>query len=192
MGLFRKRTIDKRRFKLEGFGAKKKGTQLLTRVGFGRVYKEVRADKKFSATAGKDIIQDTLMGQEFLRDSGLPITRYQGKVVIRGKERLVFDKARRIGPDELNNRLKEIISVIKEANRKGVYFDAKLENFGINVKGKIVIRDTNAICAAKGEKALSAMIRDLEEELNPMNVHHREVQKKLKKLRTNLNLIQEK
>lgn len=188
MHFCRRRKVAKRDFKLEGFGKKKKGSQLLTRVGFSRVYKEVRPDRSYTAKQKAEILRDTILGHHFLRDSGLPVGAERGKVIIRGKERLVFDKARNLRPEELDCRMKEMIAIIKDANRVGVYFDAKVGNFGVDQRGRIVIRDTNAICAAKGRRALSGMLRDLEEGLNPLNAYHREALKKIKRVRSELNI----
>jgi hypothetical protein len=189
MHFCRKRKIAKRDFRLENFGAKSKGANLLTRIGFTKVYKEVRPDKRYSPEEKAEIINDTILGHNFLRDSGLPVGNEHGRVVIRGKERLVFDKERNIKSEELNSRFKEIFSIIKEANRKGVYFDASPNNFGVDITGRIVIRDTNTTCAVKGERALKAMLRDLEANLNPRNAYHREVLKKLRKEREKLMLV---
>jgi regulator of extracellular matrix RemA (YlzA/DUF370 family)/uncharacterized protein YegP (UPF0339 family) len=148
------------RFEFNNLGNKGKGAFMKVRTGLNNVYKEERADKdwlymfKMDATGmGEDMFnrgmyrakEDAIEGHDLLKSRGLPVAEFRRKVNIRGKERLKFEKARPLTEKELSERFPEIISIVQDAKKKGVWFDAHYDNFGINRDGKVVIMDTGLV-----------------------------------------------
>jgi len=176
----KRKSLEERRFKLQDVGSKKIGGLFETRVGLANVYKRLHAGSPFFTEKG--IIDDALKGYELLKSKGLPVTERKGTVVIRGQPRLVFEKARDIRPEELDRRLRQIVSIIRKANREDVYLDVILDNFGINQKGKIVIRDTSSLSRMGGRGGFKSMLDDLERSLSRSNPYHIEAKKRLRKM----------
>jgi hypothetical protein len=173
-------TDEKIRFKLEEVGAKKKGGFFETRVGLVNVYKRVSSKPYFDK---RKVMEGALEGYNLLKKSGLPVTESKKIVVIRGEPRLVFEKARDIRPEEVNERLGEIVSILKKANKNEIYPDVNLRNFGINSNGKIVIRDTNFIAQKGGKARFYALLENLESSISKNNPHHRKAIGKIKELK---------
>jgi len=176
----KRKSLEERQFKLQDIGSKKMGGRFETRVGLINVYK--RLPPRLSLFTNKESIDDALKGYELLKSKGLPVTERKRTVVIRGQPRLVFEKARDIRSEELNKRLGQIVSIIRKANREDVYLDVVLDNFGINQKGKVVIRDTNSLSQTGGKGGFYSMLDDLERSLDRSNPYHIEAKKKIRKM----------
>ncbi len=129
------------RFKLTGFGMQDGGAFRKVFVGFNRAYKSGKENKIWGSI---DPSADK-KGYLLLEKKELPVTKMYGKVIIRKKPWIVFEKARTIKKSELPHRLDEILELIKKAGKNHVRFDAKIQNFGINKDGKLVIVDTNHV-----------------------------------------------
>ena len=171
-----KKLLDKKKkskFEFNDLGSKKEGAFLDVRVGLKHVFKKKGEERPGlyleSETLvdlrrrGRNIKEDTVNGYNVLKENQIPVSEFKGIIRIRGKEYLKFEKARDLTEKEIKERLPEILKIIEDGTQKGLWFDSRISNFGINKNGKVIIRDTNMVNLA-GIKP-SSMMPDLAESL---------------------------
>lgn len=135
---------EEERLMFENFAKRKPGTYLDVFVGLKKTYKRELPDS-FWTTKSKLVLKNTEKGYKLLEKKKLPVTKFYGKKTIRGEERLVFEKARKIKKEEWPKHINEVLKIMEEAQKKKIFFDASEQNFGITKEGKVVIIDTNMV-----------------------------------------------
>jgi len=94
----------------------------------------------------RDPIKYTEHGYNVLTKVGLPVAKLERKVTLGQKiKMLLFRKVRPMDEKTFNEKFPEVVGIIKKSIEKGVYFDAKWYNFGVDKDGRVVIMDTNFV-----------------------------------------------
>jgi len=146
---------EKEKLMFDNLLKKKRGVLAKTSIGLKNVYKNLEIESCFISNEKLK----TIYGYNLLKEKGLPVTKHIKTVKIRGKEMEVFEKARDLTKKETQERINEIIKIIEKASKEGLFIDAKIENFGVNKDGKIVIRDTNFV--KEGRNPIDALYDNL-------------------------------
>ncbi len=168
--LERKRRMGKKitkmdKFKFDKFGRAVSGAYFQTKIGLSNVYKKGPKDYLDDGTfigMGEDVRKKAIYGYNLLKENKLPVTEFKGVVTIRGKPRLVFEKTRDLTKHEIKKRLPEILKIIDTAMKKKISIDSHIDNFGVNKKGGLVIRDTNYIFEHRSLDMIDRLARDLD------------------------------
>ncbi len=124
-----------------------------------------------------------MYGYELLLQHGIPVTEHKKTVYIRGKRNEVFEKARDFKKNEVYERFDELLKLVAMAGRNGLYIDTHIDNFGIDKRGRIVIRDTNFVELKSAEEAWQFNLSGLQQNIARCKVARPEIIEKISVLR---------
>jgi hypothetical protein len=159
-----KEVTKKDQFKFDKFGRSISGAFFSTRIGLSNVYKKGPNDEVGGIRhgMGENTRNNAIEGYNLLKENKLPVTEFKGTVMIRGEPRLVFEKARDLTKKEIRERLPGMLEIADMAMKKRLCIDLRIDNLGINKRGKLVIRDPHYIFNETSLNMIDLLIDDLE------------------------------